>query len=72
MFVKLVVIEGRGRCELITCATAGFGWRGKNKVFRIAAVKAATRVFKYDKSARMMLLEFLRLHNYVPVVYIVS
>ena len=27
MLVKLVVIEGRGRCEfLITCARAGFGW----------------------------------------------
>ena len=30
MLVKLVVIEGRGRCELITCARAGFGWRGKD------------------------------------------
>ena len=28
MLVKLVVIEGRGRCELITCARAGLGWRG--------------------------------------------
>ena len=31
MLVKLVVIEGRGRCEfLITCARAGFGWRGND------------------------------------------
>ena len=33
MLVKLVVIEGRGRCELITYARAGFGGRGNDKVF---------------------------------------
>ena len=33
MLVILVVIEGRGRCELITCAREGFGRRGNDKVF---------------------------------------